>query len=118
MECCVGGSWNRILIRTGATMAKKSRKTAAKYSELGRAKKRKQRSTVSPEAESVAAAPSRPVAEARPAKTAVARAARKAQPEVKRVTADYSYVTSDLKRIGILTAGIAVVIIVLAFVLG
>jgi hypothetical protein len=99
-------------------MAKKSRKTAARYSELSGSRRRKQRNRASPQAEAAAAPQVRAVAEAGPTRAPVAKSARSAKPEPKRSTLDYSYVGTDLKRIGMLTAAIAVIIIVLSFVLG
>ncbi len=101
-------------------MAKKSRKTAARYSELSRSRRRKQRNRASPQAEAAAAAAPQvqAVAEAGSTRTPVAKSARSAKPEAKRTTADYRHVGTDLKRIGMLAGAIAVIIIVLSFVLG
>ena len=110
-------------------MAKKSHKRAARYSQQSRAKqrRRKQLDRSSNEATAVAAPATQGMAEA-PRKQEVAQTATKkspptkvspkVQPGGKQVISDYRYVRDDLKRIGILTGAVIVILIILAFVLG
>lgn len=112
-------------------MPKQSRKRAAKYSELSRSR-RKQRQGARPATapQAVSATTSQevaaPVAKKSPvpAKSPVATKSQapqrgpKAQPGIRITIPEYKYVRDDLKRVGILTAAIIVVIIILAFVLG
>jgi predicted flap endonuclease-1-like 5' DNA nuclease len=110
-------------------MTKKSRKRAAKYSELSRAKqkKRKQLATIAPEQkvsiakETQEAAATKETVSAKASTTSTAKAASlkaaKAQPERKITMPSYQYVRDDLKRIGILAGAIVVILIILAFVL-
>lgn len=113
-------------------MSRKSRKRAARYAELSRARQRKRKQppasapeqTVSPAKETSAVAATREVTPAKaavpsPAKTPAPKAPT-ARPQTigKQALPDYRYVREDLKRIGILTGIIIVILIVLAFVLG
>ncbi len=99
-------------------MAKKSRKVAAKYSELSRAKRRKQRAKPSLQTGTISAPESQEISEPRPIKSPVLRAAPRTQPQPKRAAAAYQYVRADLKRIGILAGMMIIILIVLTFVLG
>lgn len=117
-------------------MSKKSRKRAARYSELSRAKQKKRRQLTGtpPEAKATPAtetqpketrevvAPKEAAPKKVPATSAVkppgSKAAPKTQAERKITLPGYQYVRDDLKRVGILTAAIIVILIILAFVLG
>ncbi len=99
-------------------MAKKSRKTAAKYSQLSRAKKKKQRGSPSLETGTISAPKSQEIAEPKPIKSQVSKTAPRTQPQPKRAAASYQYVRADLKRIGILAGMMIIILIVLTFVLG
>ena len=107
-------------------MAKKSRKRAAKYSELSRAKRRRQAAGPGPQPQAVSTPKAQEVAatataiKKSPALTkgpAVQRGP-KTQPGFRLAISDYRYVRDDLKRIGILTGAVIVILIILAFVLG
>lgn len=106
-------------------MPKKSRKRAARYSELSRAKqkKRKQLTRIAPEQtvstakETQEVAATKEAASAKAPITSTTKAA-KTQPERKITIPGYQYVRADLKRIGILAGAIIVILIILAFVLG
>lgn len=100
-------------------MAKKSRKTAAKYSQLSRAKKRKQRGKPSLQTGTISAPESQEIAEPKPIiKSPVSKTTPRTQPELKRAIVAYQYVRADLKRIGILAGMMIIILIVLTFVLG
>ncbi len=99
-------------------MAKKSRRVAAKYSQLSKAKKKKQRGSPSLQTGMVSAPESQEIAEPTPIKPAVSKTTPRAQPGPKRATAAYQYVRADLKRIGILAGMMIIILIVLTFVLG
>lgn len=112
-------------------MSKKSHKRAAKYSELSRAKQRKRKqltrtsleptASVTKETREAAATKETVPAKAAtttPAKAAAPKIAPKSQPGGKQAVPDYRYVRDDLKRVGILTGAIIVILIILAFVLG
>jgi hypothetical protein len=105
-------------------MAKKSRKRAARYSELSKSRKKRQITRPAPEQEVVStpksqeiAAPSTKKSPAPPKSPALQRGP-KTQPGIRLTISDYRYVRDDLKRVGILTGAIVVIIIILAFVLG
>lgn len=106
-------------------MTKKSHKRAAKYSELSRAKQRKRKQlariapeqTVSTAKETQEVAATKETVSAKAPTTSTAKAA-KTQPEHKITIPGYQYVRDDLKRIGILTGAIIVILVILAFVLG
>ena len=105
-------------------MAKKSRKRAAKYSELSTSRKRRQVTRPAPEQEAVSipksqemAAPGTKKSPVPPKSPAPQRGPR-TQPGIRLTIPDYKYVRDDLKRVGILTGAIIVIIIILAFVLG
>ena len=105
-------------------MAKKSRKRAAKYSELSKSRKKRQVTRPAPEPEAVSTpksqettAPSTKKSPAPPKSPAIQRGPR-TQPGIRLTIPDYRYVRDDLKRVGILTGAIVVIIIILAFVLG
>ena len=99
-------------------MAKKSRKAAAKYSQLSRAKKRKQRARPFLETGTISVPESEEIAEPQPIESPVSKATPRTQPQPRRATAAYQYVRSDLKRIGILAGMMIIILIVLTFVLG
>lgn len=100
-------------------MAKKSRRVAAKYSQLSKAKRKKQRGSPSLQTGMVSAPESQEIAEPKPIKPAVSKTTPRAQPGPKRATAAaYQYVRADLKRIGILAGMMIIILIVLTFVLG
>ncbi len=105
-------------------MPKKSRKRAARYSELSKSRKKRQVTRPAPEPEVVStstsqetAAPSTKKSPAPPKSPAIQRGPR-TQPGIRLAIPDYKYVRDDLKRVGILTGAIIVIIIILAFVLG
>ncbi len=99
-------------------MAKKSRKVAAKYSELSRAKRKKQRGKPSLQTGTISAPKPQEIAEPRPIKSPVSKTAPRTQPQPKRAAAAYQYVRADLKRISILAGMMIIILIVLTFVLG
>jgi hypothetical protein len=108
-------------------MPKQSRKRAAKYSELSRSrKKQRQGARPAPAQQAVSATTSQEVAAPAPvakkstvpAKSPAPQRGPKAQPGIRLTIPEYKYVREDLKRVGILTAAIIVIIIILAFVLG
>ena len=105
--------------RTEGRMAKKSKKTAAKYSELSKTKKKRRPDTApeSPRA-AVTATQDAPKAQAKPVPKASPRPAQRAQTESRRGVPGYEYMRADLKRIGMLAGGMILILIVLAFVLG
>ncbi len=106
-------------------MPKKSRKRAARYSELSRSrKKQRQGARPAPEPKVVSATTSEeiaaPVTKKTPvsAKSPAQQRGTKTIPGVRIGIPEYRYVRDDLKRVGILTGAIIVIIIILAFVLG
>ena len=99
-------------------MAKKSRRVAAKYSQLSKAKRKKQRGRPSLQTGMVSAPESQEIAEPTPIKPPVSKTTPRAKPGPKRATAAYQYVRADLKRIGILAGMMIIILIVLTFVLG
>lgn len=99
-------------------MAKKSRRVAAKYSQLSKAKRKKQRGSPSLQTGMVSAPESQEIAEPKPIKPAVSKTTPRAQPGPKRAAAAYQYVRADLKRLGILAGMMIIILIVLTFVLG
>jgi len=100
-------------------MAKKSRKTAAKYSELSRARsKKKPRESNFSETDMVSRPQSQEMPESKLVASPVLKSKPRTQPNPKRSVAGYQHVRSDLRRTGILAGAMIVIIIVLAFVLG
>jgi len=99
-------------------MVKKSRKVAAKYSELSKAKKRKQRAGSYHQTETVSVSGSQSITESKSPKRSLARQATRTQPELKRGVRSYEYVRTDLKKIGVLAGAMIIVLIIFAFVLG
>lgn len=106
-------------------MAKKSRKRAAKYSELSKSRRKRQlaRSGPGPQAVSTpkpqeAVATTSTKKSSPPPKSPATQRGPKSQPGLRLTISDYKYVRDDLKRVGILTGAIIVIIIILAFVLG
>jgi len=99
-------------------MAKKSRRAAARYSQLSKAKKKKQRGSPSLQTGMVSAPEFQEIAEPTPIKPPVSKTTPKAQPELRRAAAAYQYVRADLKRLGILAGMMVIILVVLTFVLG
>jgi hypothetical protein len=106
-------------------MPKKSRKRATRYSELSKSKKKqRQGARPAPEPKPVSATTSQeiPAPAAKrspiPAKSPASQRGPKTQPGIRLAIPDYRYVRDDLKRVGILTGAVIVIIIILAFVLG
>ena len=105
-------------------MAKKSRKRAAKYSELSKSKKKRQitrpgsqpQVVSTPETQEVAAVSTKK--SPAPPKSTATQKGPKTQPGLRLTIPDYRYVRDDLKRVGILTGAVIVILIILAFVLG
>ena len=104
-------------------MAKKSRKTAAKYSELSKSRRKRQLTRPSPQSQVVAtpqaqeaAAPSTKKSPVPTKSPAIQKGAR-TQPGIRTTIPDYKYVRDDLKKVGILAGAIFLIIIILAFVL-
>jgi hypothetical protein len=99
-------------------MAKKSRKTAARFSELSKASKKKRRNK-SPVATATIAAPvTQEQAEPTPLEKPVPKPAPRTKPALKRAALGYQYVRDDLKKISMLAGIMIVILIVLAFILG
>jgi hypothetical protein len=105
-------------------MAKKSRKRAARYSELSKSRRKRQVARPGPQPQVVSKPEAQAVAAAvtkkspAPAKSPATQKGPKTQPGLRLTIPDYKYVRNDLKRVGILTGAIIVIIIILAFVLG
>jgi len=101
-------------------MAKKSKKTAARYSELSRTRKRKRETgRVSAPHEAAEASPQEAAPEReRPAPRPAPRPVQRAHSEPKRSLPGYEYVRADLRRLSVLAGGMILVLIILAFVLG
>ena len=105
-------------------MPKKSRKRAAKYSELSTSRKKRQVTRPVPEPEAVSTPKSQEIAAPSakkspvPQKGSAPQRGPKTQPGIRIAIPDYRYVRDDLKRVGILTGAIIVIIIILALVLG
>ncbi|MBM3157717.1 MAG: hypothetical protein FJ004_10605 [Chloroflexi bacterium] len=103
-------------------MTRKSHKRAARYSELSRTRKRKQPLRHLPEQQAAPAQPKEEVATASVEKPLASRVQPKIQPKVtsaqSKMLTSYQYVRDDLKKIGILTGAIIVLLIILTFVLG
>jgi murein L,D-transpeptidase YafK len=104
-------------------MTRKSRKRAAKYSELSRTRKKRQPLRHLPEQQAVPAQPKKEEtsvasAEKSPAAKAQPRIQSKATQAQSRMQASYQYVRNDLKRIGMLAGAMIVILIILTFVLG
>lgn len=105
--------------RTGGRMAKKSKKTAARYSELSKTKKRKKEPDSSPvpsQAASVAAP--REASRTQPAERPARRPVQRPQAESKRGVPNYDHLRGDLRKLGLLGAGMILVLIIVSFVLG
>lgn len=105
-------------------MAKKSRKRAAKYSELSKSRRKRQLTRPGPQPQVVATPkPQEAVVtgtkkSSPPPKSLATQRGPKTQPGLRLTIPDYKYVRDDLKRIGILIGAIIVILIILAFVLG
>ena len=99
-------------------MTKKSRKAAAKYSELSREKKKKQRSRDSHQQKATLTPRTRDMAETATSRSPVSRTAPKPQAGSVQSLPGYEYVRGDLRRIGILAGTAIVILIVLTFILG
>lgn len=99
-------------------MAKKSRKAAAKYSELSRERKKKQKNRQDLQPRAVVAPKTREAVEPPVARKPVASAVTKRQSGMAQHLPVNPYVRADLRRIGILAGGALVILIVLTFILG
>jgi len=103
-------------------MTRKSRKRAARYSELSRTRKKRQPLRRFPEQQAAQAQPKEEVAAASVEKSPVPKAQPKIQSKAtsaqSRMLASYQYVRDDLKKIGILAGAMIVLLIILTFVLG
>ncbi len=103
-------------------MARQSRKTAAKYSSLGKAKRKKPKNEITtipkakaaPISETESEGVERSIAEPKPAPRPISMAQTKAIQNLP----GYDYVRGDLRRIGILAGSVVVILIILTFVLG
>src|SRR4030042_5108398 len=98
-------------------MTRKSRKRAAKYSELSRARKKRQPFRYLPEQQAAPAQPEEGAVVAGAEKSSAPKAQPRIQPKVtsaqRKMLASYQYVRDDLKKIGILTGAIVVLLIIL-----
>jgi len=105
-------------------VAKKSRKRAARYSELSKSRKKRQVARPGPQSQVVSAPETQEVSaviakkSAVPIKSPATQKGPKTQPGLRLSIPDYKYVRNDLKRVGILTGAVIVILIILAFVLG
>ena len=103
-------------------MTRKSRKRAARYSEISRTRKKKQPFRHLPEQQAAPAQPEEKAvvasAEKSPAPKAQPRIQSKVTLAQSRMLASYQYVRNDLKKIGILAGAMIVILIILTFVLG
>ena len=100
-------------------MAKRSRKVAAKYSQLSKEGKKRHQRDHSPGPR--AALPPRTDDTRHPTTTVTTvspRTAPKRQNVGRQSLAGYEYVRDDLKRIGILTGAVVVILVILTFTLG
>jgi hypothetical protein len=103
-------------------MTRKSRKRAARYSELSRRKKKQPiRRLPQQQAAPAQLKPNQEVATASAEKSPVPKTQPSVQPRTSqtkgRVITTYQYVRDDLKKIGVLAGAMIVVLIILAFVL-
>jgi hypothetical protein len=104
-------------------MAKKSRKTAAKYSELGKLRRKRQLTKPGPQSQVVAKPQAQEAAatgtkkSSPPPRTSATQRGARTQPGIRVTVPDYKYVRDDLKRVGILAGVCIAIIIILAFVL-
>jgi hypothetical protein len=103
-------------------MAKKSRKRAAKYSELSRTRKKKQPIRRFTEQQAAPAQSKEEVAvagaEKGPAPKAQPKIQSRVTPSQSRILSSYQYVRDDLKKTAILAGAMIVLLIILTFVLG
>jgi hypothetical protein len=99
-------------------MAKKSRKTAARYSELSKAKRKKHRDKPSVQTETVSVSTSQRVIVPAPVKSPVPKAVPRPQAELKKGIPSYQYVRADLKKIGLLAGAMILILIIVSFALG
>ena len=99
-------------------MAKKSRRTAARYSELSKSKKKKRHDKPSVQSGTVSVSTSQKIAEPAPVKSPVSRTVPGPQAELKKGVPSYQYVRADLKRIGILAGTMILILIIVSFALG
>ena len=103
-------------------MTRKSRKRAARYSEISRTRKRKQPLRHLPEQQAAPAQPKEEAvvasAEKSPAPKAQPKIQSKVIPSQSRMLAGYQYVRDDLKKTAILAGSMIVLLIILTFVLG
>ena len=99
-------------------MAKKSRKRAAKYSELSKSRRKRQLTRPGPQPQAGSTPKPQEAVATGTKNTPAPQRVTKTQPGIRLTISDYRYVRDDLKRIGILTGAIIVILIILAFVLG
>ena len=99
-------------------MAKKSRKTAARYSELSKAKKKKHGDRPPVQTGTVSVSTSQKVVEPGPVKSQAPKAVARPMAELKRGIPSYQYVRSDLNKIGMLAGAMVLILIILSFALG
>lgn len=100
------------------TMPRKSRKTAARYSELSKTRKKKHRAKPALQTQAVPVSGPQDVAESKSVPKPAVRHTPRTQSELKRGIPNYDYVRADLKRLGVLAAAMIVILIILSFVLG
>jgi len=104
-------------------MAKKSRKTAAKYSELSKLRRKRQLTRPGPQSQVVSTPQAQEAAatstkkSSPPPKSPATQKGTKTQPGIRFTIPDYKYVRDDLKKVGILAGAIFAIVIILAFVL-
>ncbi|MBE0481562.1 MAG: hypothetical protein IBX68_11360 [Dehalococcoidia bacterium] len=99
-------------------MARKSRRTAARYSEISKERKKKQRGRA-PLLEDTASEPiTVAVPEQAQTRYAPYRTAPAARSDTKEAAAEYSHVKEDLRVVGIISGAMLTLLIVLSFVLG
>lgn len=105
-------------------MAKKSRRAAARYSELSRDRKKKQRGKDSAQPKPAVAAktavqkPAESIKATAATRSAASRTAARPQAGPAQPLPGYQYVRGELRKIGILAGAAVVILIVLTFVLG
>ena len=104
--------------RAISRMAKKSRRRAAKYSELSRASKKKKRSKLPVATGALPVQQTQEVAEPKPVKSPEVKAAPKAKTGLKRAAHGYQYVRDDLRKVSLLAGIMILILVVLSFILG
>jgi hypothetical protein len=102
-------------------MTRKSRKRAAKYSELSRTRKKRQQLRRFSDQQAASVKPKEEVAVTSAEKSPAPKAQPKIQSKVtssqSRMLASFQYVKDDLKKTGILAGAMIVLLIILTFVL-